>query len=123
MDEESGLVVTDAEKCIGCKLCVEACPYQARAFIEEEPSYYQGFKTGYADVPDHIANTVGKCTFCKNRLDKGEIPACMHLCPGRARFYGDLDDPASTVSELLKTRESFRLLEEKGTDPSVYFLK
>ena len=122
-DPDTGVVMTDAEACIGCKLCVEACPYEARVFLDTDPEYYQGFKTGFADAPEHVVNTSEKCTFCKNRLDQGLEPACMHLCPGRARFYGDLDDPDSTVSKLIKERESYRLLEEKGTEPSVYFLK
>lgn len=121
-DEESGLVLNDAEICIGCKLCLTACPYEARVFIESEPTYYQGFQTGDSDTPPHVALKVEKCTLCKNRLDRNEDPACMHLCPGRARFYGDFDDPNSEVSKLVASREYYRLLEDKGTEPSVYFL-
>ena len=63
-----------------------------------------------------------KCTFCRNLASRGEVPACMQLCPGRARAWGDLDEPGSEVSQLLASRESMRLKEDAGTSPSVYYL-
>ena len=121
-DEELGIVLIDTELCIGDGLCVTACPYGIRSLIDVEPTYYTGFKTGYFDAPDHIPATSSKCTFCQNKLRKKEKPACMHLCPGRARHYGDLDDPNSAVSKLLASRENYRLKESEGTEPSVYYL-
>ena len=67
-------------------------------------------------------HVVEKCTFCYHRTSQGIEPACMHLCVGRARFWGDLDDPNSEVSQLIATRSHKRLLEERGTEPSTYYL-
>lgn len=63
-----------------------------------------------------------KCDFCAGRIDRGEKPACMELCPGRARYWGDLDDPESEVSQFLSGRNATVLLEEEGTSPSVYYV-
>ena len=63
-----------------------------------------------------------KCTFCYQRIAKGDDPACMELCPGRARTWGDLDDPSSEVAKLVREREHMQLLPERGTKPSVYYL-
>ena len=59
---------------------------------------------------------------CWHRLAKGEEPACILVCPGRARHWGDLDDPDSEVSRLIASREYKQLLPEEGTKPSVYYL-
>ena len=67
-------------------------------------------------------HVVEKCTFCYHRTSQGIEPACMHLCVGRARFWGDLDDPNSEVSKLLASREYTQLHTEFGTKPSVYYL-
>jgi molybdopterin-containing oxidoreductase family iron-sulfur binding subunit len=121
--EEDGVVLVDGDKCIGCRLCMVACPYNARSFNWQEPEYYLEHAVGDVDAPAHQFNTVEKCTFCVNRLARGEKPACMELCPGRARFWGDLDDPESEVSKIMRGRETVRLLEDKGTGPAVYYLK
>jgi molybdopterin-containing oxidoreductase family iron-sulfur binding subunit len=122
--EEDGLVVQDNEKCIGCKLCINACPYTGvRTFIEDEPAYYLGFPIGDVGAPSHTANTVEKCTFCLHRVDRGEQPACIDVCPGRARIFGDLNDPGSDIAQKLAARQHKQLLPEKGTNPSVYFLE
>ena len=63
-----------------------------------------------------------KCNFYACRLAMGEKPACMELCPGRARYFGDLDDPESEISKLIASRKVMRLQEEKGTEPNVYYL-
>ncbi|MCI8367878.1 MAG: 4Fe-4S dicluster domain-containing protein [Eggerthellaceae bacterium] len=122
-DPETGVVRQDYDKCIGCRMCMSACPYTGvRSFNWEEPKHYLDFATGDPDVPSHQKHVVEKCTFCYQRSSQGKTPACMELCPGRARFWGDLDDPESDVSKALKGREATTLLPEMGTKPSVYYL-
>ena len=122
-DTETGIVRQDMDKCIGCRMCMAACPYTGvRSFNWEEPKYAIGAEYGDANLPLHQKHTVSKCTFCYQRTSKGEKPACMVLCPGRARYWGDLDDPSSEVSKLIATRQWKQLLPEKGTRPSVYYL-
>lgn len=122
-DPETGVVRQDYDKCIGCRMCIAACPYTGvRNFNWEEPKHYLDFATGDPDVPEHQKHVVEKCTFCYQRSSQGKTPACMELCPGRARFWGDLDDPDSEVSKLIASREYKQLLPEKGTKPSVYYL-
>lgn len=121
-DDKTGIVVQDVDKCIGCRMCMGACPYGVRTFNWEEPAYAVDFPLGDADAPKHVAGVVEKCTFCANRLARGEEPACMEHCPGRARYWGDLDDPDSDVSRAIAGRPTVRLLEDKGTEPSVYYL-
>lgn len=121
-DEETGIIMQDSETCIGCGTCQSACPYGVRTLNEEEPAFAVDFPLGDFDAPKHKVNTVEKCTFCGNCIARGEIPACMELCPGRARFWGDLDDPESDVSRAIEGRDTMRLLEEEGTEPSVYYL-
>lgn len=119
---EDGIVIQDYDKCIGCRMCMVACPYNARSFNFKKPEYYADHALGDFDAPVHQYNVVEKCTFCVNRVDRGEVPACMDLCPGRARYWGDLDDPDSEISKVIKGRNYVKLLEEKGTKPKVYYL-
>ncbi|MFB6468119.1 4Fe-4S dicluster domain-containing protein [Cytobacillus sp. Hz8] len=121
--KEDGIVVQDYDKCIGCRMCMVACPYNARSFNWKKPEYYVGFATGDADAAKHQYNVVEKCTFCINRISRGDEPACMELCPARARIWGDLDDPNSEISRRLKGKNYVRLLEEKGTDPAIYYIE
>lgn len=122
-DPETGAVRQDYDKCIGCRMCMSACPYTGvRSFNWEEPKYAVDVSFGDADVPAHQKHVVEKCTFCYQRLARGEEPACMELCPGRARHWGDLENPDSEVSRLLRTREFMQLLPSEGTNPSVYYL-
>lgn len=122
-DPETGIVRQDYDKCIGRRMCIAACPYTGvRSFNWQEPAYPMDFAVGDADAPAHQKHTVEKCTFCYQRQARGEVPACMDLCPARARFWGDLDDPDSDVSKLLREREYMQLLPEMGTKPSTYYL-
>ena len=114
----------DSELCIGCESCVHACPYEGvRTLIKNEAEYYLDVVVGEFDAPPHKGGTVEKCTFGKNLIDRGEVPACMQLCPGRARYWGDLDDPESDVSKAVEGREYVLLNESAGTSPNVYYLK
>lgn len=119
---DDGIVTVDEETCIGCKSCMEACPYDVRRLIENEPEYYLELPIGDPAAKSHKGGTVEKCDFCAGRIDRGEKPACMELCPGRARYWGDLDDPESEVSQFLSGRNATVLLEEEGTSPSVCYV-
>lgn len=121
--KEDGIVIQDYDKCIGCRYCMVACPYSGvRQFNWKKPEYHIDFAVGDDEAPPHQYNTVEKCTFCTHRLAQGDIPACMELCIGRARYFGDLDDPNSDVSKAIRGRSYFHLLEEKGTKPSIFYL-
>lgn len=122
-DPDTGAVRQDYEKCIGCRMCMAACPYTGvRSFNWEEPKHAIGQAMGDADVPAHQKHVVEKCTMCWHRLAKGLEPACVEVCPARVRFFGDFYDPDSEVSKLIRDREYMKLLPSEGTNPSVYYL-
>lgn len=120
---EDGIVIQDYDKCIGCRMCMVACPYNARSFNWKKPEYYVEHALGDIDAPVHQYNVVGKCTFCVNRITRGELPGCIEVCPAVARHFGDIDDPNSEVSLAIKGRNYVKMIEEKGTEPAVYYLK
>lgn len=122
-NEENGVVIQDYDKCIGCRYCMAACPYNGvRNFSWEEPSYVLDHQVGGEGVAPIKKNTVNKCTMCAHRLARGLEPACIANCPARAREFGDFDDPESKVSKLVRERSYTKLLDEYGTNPSIYFL-
>jgi tetrathionate reductase subunit B len=98
-----GPVLINHNRCVGCKACIAACPYDARYI-------YPG--KGYAD----------KCTFCAHRLAQGKEPACVATCLGTARVFGDLNDPQSTVCRLLAQANASVLLPDAGTGPRVFYI-
>jgi tetrathionate reductase subunit B len=98
-----GIVVVDNTRCVGCGYCVQACPYDAR-FINP------------------VTQTADKCTFCAHRLAAGLLPACVETCVGGARVFGDLADPNSTVSRLLKEQPVKVLRPEMKTKPHVFYI-
>ena len=101
---EDGIVLVNADTCIGCKLCSWACPYGAREFDDDD-------------------GVMKKCTLCIDRiynehLPEGErVPACVAVCPVSARHFGDLGDPDSAVSKLVAARGGFDLMPELGYRP------
>ena len=121
--DEKGRVEIDYEKCIGCRMCMAACPYNARSFNWEEPVRAVDFVYGDKEVPVREKGVAEKCTMCKERTDRGEEPACVRACPTIARIFGDLDDPNSEVSKAIATRHGYQLLEEQGTRPQVYYFE
>lgn len=116
-----GRVEVDYEKCIGCRMCMAACPYNARVFNWNDPTYNPDFKFGDKDVPMRSKGVVEKCTLCKERTDRGVEPMCVQNCPYEARIFGDLDDPDSEVSRIVRERNATVLLEEQGTRPQVHY--
>ncbi len=117
---KDGLVLMDYDRCIGCRLCVVACPYSARRF-----NWWQAEVP--ADevnplVPVRAVGVVEKCTFCVHRVREGRLPRCVEVCPVRARHFGNLNDPESEVSKILETNLSFRLLEEVNTAPKIWYI-
>lgn len=101
--DEDGIVWVDSDHCMGCKVCIQSCPYGARSSHHSE---------GFAR----------KCTFCMDIVREGEDPYCVKTCHQEARIFGDLDDPNSEVSKLVGRLKTDRLLEELDTDPQVYYI-
>lgn len=137
---EDGIVTVDADKCVGCRYCLIACPYQARTYHSGNNKEYwpgQGL-TELEKISQQLyplqTGTVIKCDFCSDRVDDGlqkglrpgidreATPVCVNACPVKARHFGDLNDPDSNVSKLIKERRGYRLHPEYGTDPSVYYI-
>jgi phenylacetyl-CoA:acceptor oxidoreductase subunit 1 len=131
-----GIVTIDYDICIGCAYCDVACPYQAR-FKVDAPSLAYGAVAMENEIEREDPRRIGvaqKCTFCSDRIDFGlangltpgrdprATPACVNACIADALHFGDLDDPDSNVSRLLREQRSFRMHAELGTDPGFYYL-
>ncbi|MBI2850535.1 MAG: 4Fe-4S dicluster domain-containing protein [Chloroflexi bacterium] len=138
---EDGIVYVNSEECVGCRYCIVACPYQMRTYNSDGNKEYwpgQGLteleRVGREILYPLEPNTVIKCNFCMEKLDEGlrkglkigidreATPTCVNACPVKARTFGDLDDPNSNVSKLIKERKGYPLHSELGTEPSVYYL-
>ena len=100
---DSGIVVLDEELCDGCRTCLDACPYGAIEFNDGK-------------------DKAEKCNLCSHRIQNGLEPFCVICCEGQAIHFGDLNDPTSSVSKILKSQENFRLKPEEGTGPAMYYL-
>ena len=100
-----GEVLVDQQKCIGCKMCMAACPYGARSYNPE-------------------AKVVEKCTLCHHLQEVGDQPACVKVCCAKARFFGDVDDPESDVSKVLAAAgtENVHSMPDSGNHPTVRYI-
>jgi tetrathionate reductase subunit B len=99
---EDGVILVDEKYCIGCRYCIQACPYGMR-FLNP--------KTGTAD----------KCTFCYHRILRGLAPACVEVCPTEARVFGDLSKVASPLSRFVRMNKVMVLKPQLNTEPKVFY--
>lgn len=131
-----GIVMMDYDRCIGCRYCEVACPYQARsfnwtAFEGPNPAVPEW---GSPEIERRPRGVPEKCSFCFQRIDRGlelgltpgvdaeATPACVNICPVGARIFGDLNDPESEVIKWLQSNSSYQLRENLGTSPRVHYL-
>ena len=101
---KNGVVYINHETCIACQICVDHCPYGARAGDKE------------AKLPPE------KCDFCIARSSHGLLPACVESCAGHARIFGDLNKPESKIVQTIKANQVYTMLESKGTGPKIYYI-
>ncbi len=101
---KNGVVYINQDTCIACQICVEHCPYGARAGDTE------------AKLPPE------KCDFCIARSSHGLLPACVESCAGHARTFGDLNNPESKIVQTIKNNQVYTMLESKGTGPKIYYI-
>jgi Fe-S-cluster-containing dehydrogenase component len=99
---EDGVVLVDDIRCIGCRYCIQACPYGARYLHPEK-------------------QTADKCTFCYHRISKGLLPACVEVCPTQARVFGDVNSVASPLTRLKRMNKIHVLKPYLNTEPKVYY--
>ena len=135
-----GLVLIDNERCVGCRFCMAACPYSTRVFNWSEPKQDETTEiTMNMHGDDHsspdfagkpsVKGTVDKCDFCPHTIKNGELPHCVTACPNGVFYFGDKYEDTVTngevtlrFSKLLEDKAGYRLLEELGCAPSVYYL-
>jgi molybdopterin-containing oxidoreductase family iron-sulfur binding subunit len=116
---EDGIVMMDMHRCIGCRFCMAACPFGARSFNWRDPRPF--IKEENKEYPTRMKGVVEKCTFCYERLAIGLKPACVEESKG-ALIFGDLEDPNSEVSKILRSQYTIRRKSELGTRPGVYYI-
>jgi molybdopterin-containing oxidoreductase family iron-sulfur binding subunit len=123
--ETDGIVMMDMHRCIGCRFCVVACPYRARSFNWTHPrDHIKGEMN--PDYPTRIKGLVEKCTFCAERLRDDREPACVEasrkvLQGWGALTFGDVNDPKSKVSKILRESHTVTRMFGLGTHPNVYY--
>jgi molybdopterin-containing oxidoreductase family iron-sulfur binding subunit len=134
-DEETGIVAQIPVRCLGCRYCMTACPYHARYFNWWDPEWPTGMEHALnPGVSTRMRGVVEKCNLCHSRLQEarehaatvvaGEtyIPSCVESCPTQAITIGNFADPTSEIAQKIKSPSAFRLLEQLGTEPKVYYL-
>jgi len=131
---EDGIVMMDQHRCIGCRFCMAACPFGARSFnwgdprrvteLKELKELNAGFPKNL-DYPTRSKGVVEKCTFCAERLAKGQVPACVEAADKikkNALTFGDLADSDSEVRQILRKHYSIRRKPELGSEPNLFYI-
>jgi molybdopterin-containing oxidoreductase family iron-sulfur binding subunit len=129
---ENGTVLVDNRRCIGCRMCMAACPYDRRFFYwDDRKEFPQDVFTQYSpEFPlPPIKGTVNKCVLCEILTKDGRLPACIGACPRGAMYFGDLESDIATngkevvaLKKMLAENNAFRYKESLGTKPRVYYL-
>lgn len=129
---QDGIVLIDSDRCVGCRFCMAACPYSTRVFNWEEPGLPAEVADQHYSCETSIPQkkgTVGKCDFCPDMTRKGELPHCVSSCPNGVFFFGDMNEDSVSngaetfrFSELIRDKAGYRLMEDLGTKPRVYYL-
>ncbi len=127
-----GVILIDHGRCIGCRMCMAACPYGARSFNWDQPANPPGssFAKYSPEYPvPHRRGTVEKCMLCAHRVEDGRLPACVEACPMNALYLADLVDDVATngqevvkFSRFLAENSAYRLKEDLGTRPRVWYI-
>ena len=129
---QDGIVLIDSDRCVGCRFCMAACPYSTRVFNWGEPDLSDELAQQEYNAETSIPQkkgTVGKCDFCPDMTRMGMLPHCVSACPNGVFMFGDMIEDTVTngaetfrFSELVKDKAGYRLMEDLGTKPSVYYL-
>ncbi len=117
---EDGIVIVDHHRCIGCRYCMIACPYNARYFNFKDKEEWDN-----EERPKRSHGVAEACNLCAHRLDVGEMPACVEACSNvgaGAIMVGDLNDQYSNVAKIVTAGAVKRLKEDLGTEPKVYYI-
>ncbi|MEE8163269.1 MAG: 4Fe-4S dicluster domain-containing protein [Anaerolineae bacterium] len=129
---KDGIVLIDQRRCIGCRMCMAACPYQRRFFNWGTPDLPP--EAAFVEYsPEHqipaIKGTVMKCDFCPNMMRSGKLPYCAAACPRKVLYMGDLNEDIASngvevvkLSKFLDQNNAYRYKEELGTQPRVWYL-
>lgn len=139
-DKDTGTVLVDFNRCIGCRMCASACPYGVRQYNwgkqaglvgldgeKNDYGYPNDYRTGtnkehLVYTPHRPEGVMEKCTFCAQNTSVGENPACCTACPGNARIFGDMNNPESEIRQYLDGKQTFTLGDEYKTEPNVYYI-
>ncbi len=117
---EDGIVIVDHHRCIGCRYCMIACPYNARSFNFKDNEHWNR-----KEYPKRSHGVAESCNLCIHRLDVGRMPACVEACGNEgisALYVGDLNDPNSNISGLITSNSVKRIREDLGTEPKIYYI-
>ncbi len=129
---EDGVILIDQTRCIGCRLCMAACPYEARSFNYKDPiKPTQPLMNQMPEYPvPQVKGTVGKCVFCVHYVDQGKLPACVEACGMDALYIAELNSDVMTnasgetyqLSKYLRENDAYRYKEELNTSPRVWYI-